>query len=107
MRLPSKDPHLDRDRSTALFRILQESLTNVARHAAATQVEVDLRCEAGFVTLIVQDDGRGIQQSEVHSPDAMGLLGLRERAMLLGGSCDIRGRPGEGTTVQARIPLPQ
>jgi signal transduction histidine kinase len=86
---------------------LQESLTNVARHAAATRVGVDLQCEAGYVTLIVEDNGRGIQESEANSLEAMGLLGLRERAMLLGGSCDIRGRAGEGTRVEARIPLPQ
>jgi PAS domain S-box-containing protein len=106
LRLPPKDPPLDHDRSTALFRILQESLTNVARHAGATRVSVDLRCEAGYVTLTIQDNGRGIQESEARSPEAMGLLGLRERAIMLGGSCDIRGRPGEGTRVEARIPLP-
>jgi PAS domain S-box-containing protein len=105
-RLPSKDPPLDRDGSTALFRILQESLTNVARHAAATAVEVLLQCQAGYVILAIQDNGRGIQESQADAPGALGLLGLRERALLLGGRCDISGRPGEGTRVEARLPLP-
>jgi PAS domain S-box-containing protein len=105
-RLPSKDPPLDRDGSTALFRILQESLTNVARHAAATAVEVLLQCQAGYAILTIQDNGRGIQASQANAPGAVGLLGLRERALLLGGRCDISGRPGEGTRVEARLPLP-
>ena len=106
-RLPAKDLPLDRDCSTALFRILQESLTNVARHAAATQVEILLQCKAGYVILTIQDNGRGIQECQANAPGAVGLLGLRERALLLGGRCDISGRPGEGTRVEARLPLPQ
>jgi signal transduction histidine kinase len=105
-RLPSKDPPLDCDNSTALFRILQESLTNVVRHAAATRVEIHLEDQAGYVTLVIQDNGRGIQESQANAPGAVGLLGMRERALLLGGRCDISGRPGEGTRVQARLPLP-
>jgi signal transduction histidine kinase len=89
-----------------LFRILQESLTNVARHAAATAVEVLLQCQAGYAILTIQDNGRGIQASQANAPGAVGLLGLRERALLLGGRCDISGRPGEGTRVEARLPLP-
>jgi PAS domain S-box-containing protein len=104
--LPAKDLPLDRDRSTALFRILQESLTNVVRHAAATRVEVDLHCEAGHITLTVRDNGRGIPESQAHAPGALGLLGMRERALLLGGRCDIIGLPGEGTRVEVRLPLP-
>jgi signal transduction histidine kinase len=104
--LPVRDLPLDRDRSTALFRILQESLTNVLRHAAATRVEVDLHCEAGQITLTDRDNGRGIPESQANAPGALGLLGMRERALLLGGRCDISGRPGEGTRVEARLPLP-
>ena len=61
-RLPAEDPPLDRERSTALFRILQESLTNVARHAAASRVEILLRRDAGQITLVIQDNGRGIRR---------------------------------------------
>ena len=79
LRLPSKDLHLDRDHSTALFRILQESLTNVARHAAATQVEILLQSKSEYVNLTIQDNGRGIQECQANAPEAVGLMGLRER----------------------------
>jgi PAS domain S-box-containing protein len=106
VRLPRRDLPLDHDRSTALFRIMQESLTNIIRHAAATRVEIQLEGEPEHVTLTVRDNGRGIPESKIVAPGSVGLLGLRERALLLGGRCDISGRPGEGTRVQARIPLP-
>ncbi len=105
VRLPAQDPPLDRERSTALFRILQESLTNVARHAAATRVEIQLQCEAGQITLTVRDNGRGIPPSQAAAPSSVGLMGMRERALLLGGRFDVAGQPDEGTTVAARIPL--
>jgi PAS domain S-box-containing protein len=105
-RLPARDLRLDRDRSTALFRILQESLTNVVRHAVATRVEIHLHCKAGQVVLTIQDNGRGIQECQANAPGAVGLLGMRERAVLLGGQCVISGRPGEGTKVEVRLPLP-
>jgi PAS domain S-box-containing protein len=104
--LPGQDIPLDHDRSTAVFRILQESLTNVARHAGATSVEVQLQCEAAQLTLSVGDNGRGILDSELNDPHSVGLLGMRERALLLGGQCQIIGRTGEGTVVEVRIPLP-
>jgi PAS domain S-box-containing protein len=105
-RLPSKDLPLDRNHSTALFRILQESLTNVVRHAAATHVKVRLQYKAEYVALTIHDNGRGIQESQTEAPGALGLLGLRERAQLCGGRCDISSRAGEGTRVEARLPLP-
>lgn len=95
---------LDRDRATALFRILQESLTNIARHAGATAVAVTLSDESGAVTLKVQDDGRGIttvQASDLHS---IGLIGMGERAQAFGGEIRIAGTPGAGTSVTVRIP---
>jgi PAS domain S-box-containing protein len=105
-RLPAKDLGLGRDHSTALFRILQESLTNVARHAGATQVEICVECEAGYITLTVRDNGRGIQECQAKAPGALGLQGMRERALLLEGRCEISGRPGEGTRVEVQLPLP-
>ena len=104
--LPSENLHFDQALSTALFRILQESLTNVVRHAAATRVEIHLQHKAGHVILTIQDNGRGIQEGQADAAGAVGLLGMRERALLLGGRCDISGRPGEGTRVKARLPLP-
>jgi signal transduction histidine kinase len=96
---------LDDDGSTAVFRILQEILTNVARHAQATQVAVILEETTEFLTLQVQDNGRGIAAGEVQSPKSIGLLGMQERARLRAGEVQFQGRPGQGTTVTVRLPL--
>jgi PAS domain S-box-containing protein len=102
--VPELDLRLERERSTALFRILQESLTNVARHAEATWVEVELRCEGNSVSLRVWDNGRGILPGELSDPRSVGLLGMRERAALLGGECRITSCSSGGTTVEAHLP---
>ena len=96
---------LGKMQSTAVFRILQETLTNVARHAAASQVEVSLEKVEGCVVLRVSDNGRGIKESAMRDTKSLGLLGMRERAVLIGGEVRINGRAGEGTTVTVRIPL--
>ena len=90
---------------TALFRISQEVLSNVARHARATQVSIRLQQEPEHVVLSVTDNGRGITDQEITNPTSLGLLGMRERAILLGGEVSIMGRPGKGTTITVRIPL--
>lgn len=92
---------------TGVFRIVQELLTNVARHSQATAVRVDLRLEGGQgETLVVRmtDNGRGIRPSELASARSIGLLGLRERAILLGGTVDLSGEPGRGTEAVVRVP---
>lgn len=101
-------PHrivLGPEQSTALFRILQEVLTNVVRHANATHVHIRLEESDEHVTLQVEDDGRGITNAEQSGPTAIGLLGMRLRAQQQGGTLDIRGTSGTGTTVTVRIPL--
>ena len=103
--VPEEEPLVDRDSATAAFRILQESLTNVQRHANATRVDVLLRCEADRLLLRVQDNGSGIESAALRSPMSIGLTGMRERALLLGGQLDIHGLPGAGTTVEFRLPL--
>ncbi|HSB72803.1 MAG TPA: PAS domain S-box protein, partial [Candidatus Methylomirabilis sp.] len=90
---------------TAVFRICQETLTNVARHAHATQVRIGLEADGGQLVLTVADNGRGITEQELANRTSLGLLGMRERALLLGGQVGIAGRPGGGTTVTVRIPL--
>jgi signal transduction histidine kinase len=96
---------LDDAGSTAVFRILQEILTNVARHAQATQVEVILEERAGFLRLQVRDNGRGITKSEIHSPKSIGLLGMQERARLRAGQVRLHGTAGKGTIVTVQLPL--
>lgn len=96
---------LDADGSTAVFRIFQEILTNVVRHAQATRVEVSLEETAEVLTLQVRDNGRGITASEIHNPKSIGLLGMQERARLRRGEVHFQGAPGQGTTVTIRMPL--
>jgi PAS domain S-box-containing protein len=91
--------------STAVFRIVQEALTNILRHAQATCVGVAVKEEDGMFTLTVTDNGRGITPAEKLSRDSLGLLGMQERAHLIGGRMDIVGLKGSGTTLHVRIPL--
>jgi signal transduction histidine kinase len=88
-----------------IYRILQEALTNVVRHAAATRVEVRLRQDEQSVVLEVRDNGSGITAPELARSDAHGLVGMRERAALIGGDLRIEGVPGKGTIVSLRAPL--
>lgn len=104
--VPGSALPLDHERSTALFRLLQESLTNVLRHSEARRVEVSLTWESGVVALRVQDNGRGIPESKLNAPRSIGLIGMRERAYLLGGQCQITSKPGEGALIEARFDLP-
>ncbi|MGB7924574.1 MAG: PAS domain S-box protein [Pyrinomonadaceae bacterium] len=104
-RLPPEEPSLSVERSTALFRILQEALTNVACHSRAAKIIVELKVSDRDVTLTLQDDGRGITVAEISAPTSLGLLGMRERAEMLGGSFDIKGDQGWGTVVNVSIPL--
>lgn len=91
--------------STALFRILQEALTNILRHSNATKVDLRLWKEDGLVCLEIADNGKGITDEELQSVHSLGFLGMKERANALGGFVDISGRIGAGTTVTARIPF--
>ncbi len=91
--------------STALFRIFQESLTNVARHADATIVDVLLKTDAEELLLEIKDNGRGITEREVFESDSLGLLGVQERAHKFGAEVVITGTTGEGTTISVKIPI--
>jgi len=104
----SSDPEdivLDSARSTAIFRIFQEALTNVARHAKATKVKATLREKTSKIVLRIRDNGKGIEKNQIDSPKAFGIMGMRERARSLGGKVEITGSPGWGTTVAVSIPL--
>jgi signal transduction histidine kinase len=100
-----KDAILDQDLNTAFFRIFQETLTNIIRHAQASRVDVNLRQDEGALVLEVKDNGRGISEAELNDTRSIGVLGMRERAALLQGELQITGVPGQGTTVAVRIPL--
>jgi two-component system, cell cycle sensor histidine kinase and response regulator CckA len=98
------DIELAEDRGIVLFRILQESLTNISRHANARNVEIHLRSNATHVRLDVKDDGRGFDV-EAGRKKTFGLLGIRERVIMLRGTLNITSVPGEGTQVSVSIPL--
>ena len=93
---------------TALYRIVQEALTNVVRHAEATRVDVLLTRRTGDLAVIVEDDGAGFDPAEVMSrPEGcLGLRGMQERAVLIGGQLTVGAEPGQGTTVSVKVPLP-
>jgi PAS domain S-box-containing protein len=95
---------LDQAQSTAIFRIFQEALTNVLRHAQATRVDVTLEEEGAELVLKIRDNGRGITEGEQNGLRTLGLLGMRERARLIGGRVDFTGIRGQGTTVTLRAP---
>jgi signal transduction histidine kinase len=97
---------LDQDLNTAFFRIFEETLSNVIRHAHATKVQVRLSESMGDFVLEVRDDGRGISEKDIHNTKSIGLLGMRERAALMRGDVDFHGEPGKGTTVIVRLPRP-
>ncbi|MNN23830.1 Signal transduction histidine-protein kinase/phosphatase DegS [compost metagenome] len=101
--LPATPLDYSREASTAIFRILQESLTNVSRHSQATLVGVALKETKDFITLKITDNGKGIDSS-VSRQNSLGLLGMRERAFMLGGKLKIQSRAGSGTSIEVRIP---
>ena len=103
--LTTGSTEFDEATSTALFRIVQETLTNVARHAKAANIAVTLKQDDNRLTLVVKDDGRGIQGSEISRSTSLGLLGMRERAVALGGEFRVTGVPGKGTTVRVVVPI--
>jgi signal transduction histidine kinase len=105
--LPPGEIPLNPDQEVALFRIFQETLTNVARHSGASLVTTRLTVEGGQVTLAVQDNGRGITPGEIAKRSSLGLLGMRERVLSLGGSVEIEGKPGVGTLVRVSVPCPR
>ena len=100
----AEQPAVDAVRATAAFRIFQEALTNVARHAGATRVLVRFRLSAQALELSVQDNGRGISEGALSDSRSLGLLGMRERATSLGGTVTITGERGRGTTLTLTLP---
>jgi PAS domain S-box-containing protein len=100
-----KTTHLDHAQRTTVFRVFQEALTNIVRHANASAAQVRLREVARTFVMEIQDNGRGITQRELTDPGSIGLLGMRERVQLIGGQLEIEGRPGKGTRIVVRFTL--
>jgi len=100
-----KDLDLSKDLEITLFRILQESITNVVRHSEANQVDIDLQCVNDQLLMKIQDNGKGLQKSKIEDPNSIGLIGIRERIRPWSGEVDFSGTAGKGTTVEIRIPI--
>jgi signal transduction histidine kinase len=106
-RLSPKSKHIvvDGERATAIFRVFQEILTNVVRHAKATEIKVGLRQKNSKLVLQVKDNGIGIKEEQIIDSKSLGLIGIRERVYYLGGKVEISGIQGKGTTVTITMPL--
>lgn len=104
-RLNLKEGFIERELATALFRIFQEVLTNIARHAEATSIRVNLTKKGDGLYLDVSDNGKGITKEQIDNPKSFGIIGIRERVNFWGGTISITGKPGKGTDIKVRIPL--
>ncbi|CAN5409080.1 hypothetical protein BH10ACI3_BH10ACI3_12210 [soil metagenome] len=106
-RIPKR--RLNKETETHLYRITQEALNNIAKHAQAKEVSVVLEKRGGQIILIIEDNGKGFDPADVSVPDksgrGLGLIGMRERASLVGGEVEIESAPGSGTTIYVRVPL--
>ncbi len=100
-----EDFEIDQDLSTAIFRIFQETLTNISRHSEATKATISLKIKHGKVDLVVKDNGKGITEEQLSKPNSFGLMGISERAFHWGGKVKIIGKKGIGTTVRVNLPL--
>ena len=98
-------PEVSREQATALFCICQEALTNILRHAQATQVNMLIEEEEGHLVFAIKDNGCGIADEERTGVHTLGLMGMRERTRRVGGRLDIRGVAGKGTVLRVRVPL--
>ena len=100
-----RDVHLTREQSTAVFRIFQEALTNIIRHADATTVDITVKERKGEFVLQVEDNGKGMKEADISGTESLGLLGMRERAHLIGGEVSITNAEGGGTVVAVHVPI--
>jgi signal transduction histidine kinase len=91
--------------SINLFRIFQESMTNIARHSGATEVKVNMRYEDGKIELTIEDNGRGFDKGQALEKKTLGILGMKERTAMMEGTYEIQSHPGKGATVRVVVPL--
>ena len=104
-RLSENEFFLNPEKSISVFRIFQETLTNTARHSGADEVIIELTIIHGWMILSIHDNGRGITPAEIEKGTSLGILGMKERVLILGGIWSIIGEDNKGTTVQIKVPL--
>lgn len=105
LNIPDEVIHLNSEKETALFRIFQEALTNVARHSNASRVRVSITIDDRNLIMEIYDNGKGITQNQINNPNSLGILGMKERSMLLGGEFIIKSTMNSGTIVRVKIPI--
>jgi signal transduction histidine kinase len=105
IKIHSEELKLKEDMTTAVFRIFQETLTNITRHAKATLVHISLKIREKHLELIIRDNGNGITDKQIKHPKSFGIMGMKERAEYLRGKITYKGIPNKGTTVHLSIPL--
>jgi PAS domain S-box-containing protein len=103
--LPKEEVILEKDKSTAIFRIFQEALTNIARHSQSNKAQISLLNHQSNIYLEIQDNGKGISQDQIKDFKSLGIHGMKERAMVFGGQVNIEGIAGKGTIVKVEIPI--
>ncbi|AFH48015.1 Signal transduction histidine kinase [Ignavibacterium album JCM 16511] len=102
--LPAQEIPFDKERATAIFRILQEALTNIARHSAADKVQISLYTQSSKIVFEIKDNGKGITNEQIKDVKSLGIHGMEERVLIFGGSFSIEGYSGKGTTIKIEIP---
>ncbi len=102
---PPDDLTISPELSILFFRIIQEALTNISRHARATNVNINLRQENGTLNLIINDNGCGITNNDISNPKSFGIIGMRERVKSYRGNLSITGKKGKGTRIEILIPI--
>jgi len=103
--LPSNEINIDKEKSTVIFRIFQEAVTNIIRHASASHVYISLNLSHPKLILEVKDNGLGISSEQIKNPRSLGIIGMKERALAVGGEVNIEGIPTKGTNVKVEIPF--
>jgi PAS domain S-box-containing protein len=96
---------IGKEKTISVFRIFQEALTNVARHAKATKVDIEFNCKKNLLTMLIKDNGRGIAKGEILDKKSLGIIGMKERAFSLNGDFRIQAGRGKGTSIQFSMPL--
>src|SRR5438128_7691826 len=105
LRSSSEALNLSRDVGAALFRVVQEGLTNVMRHAGATEVRIGIKSAKDVLSILIIDNGKGITKQQISNPKSFGIVGMKERVHRVGGQLNIYSSPGRGTRIEISTPL--
>ena len=104
LNLDCQEIKFNKESSTAIFRIIQEAMTNITRHAEASKVFLGMTSDNGSIQLVIKDNGKGISKKQMNDANSMGIISMQERVYLLGASIEISGNQGQGTTIKVDFP---